>query len=139
MQQLIEFAANHMILVAALGAAIVFIITTEIRLRGGARSISTHETVRLINDRDAILVDVRDSNEYKTAHILNARNIPLARLADDANNLLKDKSRPIIVYCRSGTRTNEACKILTTAGYQNVAQLKNGFLAWQEANLPIEK
>jgi rhodanese-related sulfurtransferase len=139
MQQLLEFAGNHMILVAALGAVIVFIITTELRLRGGARSITVHEAVRLINDADAIVVDVRDSAEYKSAHILNARNIPLARLAVDAENMLKDKSRPVIVYCKSGNRTNEACKMLSAAGYQNVRQLKNGFFAWQDASLPVVK
>jgi len=139
MQQLMEFAGNHMTLVAALGAVIVFIITTEIRLRGTAQSVTALEAVRLINDEDAMVVDVRDSGEYKSAHILNARNIPLARLADDAVNTLKNKEKPIIVYCKSGQRSNEACKILSAAGYQSVRQLKNGFLSWQEASLPIEK
>ena len=140
MQQLLEFAGNHMVLVAALGAVIVFIITTEVRLRsGGARSVTAHEAVRLINDTDAILIDIRDGTEYKSAHILNARNIPLSRLSDDAHNFLKDKSRPVIVYCKTGSRTGEACKLLSAAGYQDVRQLKNGLFAWQEAGLPIEK
>lgn len=139
MQQLLEFAGNHMILVAALGAVIVFIVTTEIRLRGGPRSVTALEAVRLINDEDAIMLDIRESGEYKSAHILNAKNIPLARLANDSGNVLKNKTKPIIVYCKSGQRSNEACKILRTAGYQSVMQLKNGIFSWQDANLPIEK
>jgi rhodanese-related sulfurtransferase len=139
MEQLLEFATNHRFLVAALGAVIVFIIVTEIRLRGAAKSINTQQAVRLINDDDALILDVRDSNEYKAAHILNALHIPMAKLATEASNVIKDKSRPIIVCCKSGNRSSEASKILSAAGYTNVSQLKNGFFAWQDANLPIEK
>ncbi len=139
MQQILEFAGNHTILVAALGAVITFIIVTEVRLRTGARSISAHDAVRKVNDSDATIIDIRESSEYKNAHILNARNIPAARLATDIEEVVRDKTRPIIVYCRSSQRTNDACKTLLAAGYQDVSQLKNGLLGWQDANLPIEK
>ena len=139
MQQILEFAGNHTVLIAALGATIVFIIVTEIRLRSGAKAITAHDMVRKINDSNPIIIDVRDSSEFKSGHIINARNIPLARLATDAESQLRDKTRPIIVYCKSGSRTNEACKILLANGYQDVSQLKSGILGWQDASLPVKK
>lgn len=139
MERLLEFAGNHTILVAALGAIIVYIVFTEVKRLGGSRAINAHEVVRLINDENALLIDVRESSDFKTGHILNARNIPQARLITDISNLVKDKSRPIVLYCKTGSRTNEACRALRAAGYENVSQLKNGYFAWQDANLPVEK
>ncbi len=139
MQQILEFAGNHPLLVAALGATIVFIFVNEMRVRSGIKAITAHDAVRKINDSSAVIIDVRESSEFKSGHIVNARNIPVARLAADVETQIRDKSKPIIVYCRTGNRSNEAGKKLIASGYQDVSQLKSGILGWQEANLPVEK
>jgi len=51
----------------------------------------------------------------------------------------KFKSKPILVSCRSGQRSAQACRILKKQGFENVTNLAGGVMAWESANLPMEK
>ncbi len=64
----------------------------------------------------AILLDVRTREEYAGGHVPGSRNIPLDRLS----TAKLEKSRPIFVYCRSGTRSAQACAQLTEQGYEAI-------------------
>lgn len=139
MEKLPEFVMNHPFLCAGLAAVIVFIIVTELRRRTGARAVSAREAVQLINGHDAAVVDIREPADYKAGHILNARHIPLARLAEEAGRISGDKNRPVIVYCKSGTMAPGACAQLVAEGYRQVCYLKNGIYGWLDENLPLEK
>ena len=139
MPQIIEFFGNHPYLLAGLAGSIIFIVISEIRLRAGPRGISTAEAVRAINDEDALVLDVRNASEYKTGHIINAKNLPVSSLVDEIGSLVKDKSKPIIAYCKSGSQSSAACQSLLKAGYEKVCYLKSGLYSWQEASLPMEK
>lgn len=65
-----------------------------------------------------LLVDVRSAAEFADGHIQGARNIPVQELERKLRELPKDK--PIILYCRSGSRSGMALQILQTAGYTNI-------------------
>ncbi len=71
------------------------------------------------NDK-AILVDVRSPAEYEGGHIPNATLLPVENVAQKAEDVLKDKEAPIVVYCRSGSRSAKAAKLLRKAGYNTV-------------------
>lgn len=103
------------------------------------KEISVAEAVQLINRRDAVVVDVRDSGEYAAGHIANARHIPEAQLADRLKELDKFKSRPIIVSCRSGSRAAGAVGVLAKNGFSEVFALRGGIAAWQQAGMPLVK
>jgi len=109
------------------------------RLSGQSNEIGTVETVQLINRRDALVIDVRESSEYASGHIANSRHIPLAQLADHLKSLEKFKTRPIIVNCRSGSRAAGAVGILRKNGFNEVFTLRGGILAWAQASMPLEK
>lgn len=68
----------------------------------------------------AILLDVRSPGEYESGHIPNAILFPVEEIAQRAEEVLKDKEAPIIVYCHSGHRSAKAAKILRNAGYTTV-------------------
>ena len=68
-----------------------------------------------------------------------ARHIPLRDLARRAEEIAKWKDKPVLVTCKNGTRAGAACRVLKTAGFAHVAQLKGGLAAWQQASLPVEK
>jgi rhodanese-related sulfurtransferase len=95
--------------------------------------------VQLINRRDAVVIDVRDSGDFAAGHIANARHIPEAELADRIRELQKFKSRPIIVSCRTGSRSAIASGILRKNGFSDVFALRGGIAAWQQANMPLER
>lgn len=109
------------------------------RFTGQGNEIGTLEAVQLINRRDALVIDVRESAEYAAGHIGNARHIPLAQLADHLKTLEKFKTRPIIVNCRSGSRSSGAVSILRKNGFNEAFTLRGGTLAWVQAGMPLEK
>lgn len=139
MEKLPQFILNHPFLFAALAAVIVFIIVTELRRKTGARAITAREAVQLINSRDAVVVDIREPADYKAGHILNAKHIPLSRLVEESGRISADKTRPVIVYCKTGMAAPGACTRLKAEGYQQVSYLKNGIYGWLDENLPLEK
>ena len=53
--------------------------------------------------------------------------------------LKKHQGKPIIVSCRSGAQSSQACRHLRSAGFTDVYNLKGGMLAWQNANLPVTR
>ncbi len=65
------------------------------------------------NTSDAVLLDVREVDEYRSGHIPGAVNVPLSRI--DAIDIPKDK--PLYVYCLRGTRSKKAVNILKRMGY----------------------
>ncbi|HEX8962853.1 MAG TPA: rhodanese-like domain-containing protein [Rhodocyclaceae bacterium] len=103
----------------------------------GTGGISVAEATNLINREDGIVLDVRESNEWTTGHIPNARHIALGQLAGHISELEKLKDKPIIVCCASGNRSSSACATLTKAGFGRVFNLAGGIGAWRDAGLPV--
>ncbi len=102
----------------------------------GVEQADTLKATRLYND-DALVLDVREDNEYAAGHIPQARHIPLGQLGGRLQELDKFKSRPILVTCRSGQRSARACGMLKKAGFETVYNQAGGILAWERANLPV--
>lgn len=73
--------------------------------------------VRLADDSNITLLDVRTVKEYEEKHLKNAINIPVQQLDHSLSRLEKVKSKPIIVYCRSGSRSIKASRILEKNGF----------------------
>lgn len=138
MQQLIEFLANHWLLTSALFAVLLLMVANEIWTTvKGEKRLSPADAVRLINDQNAVVLDVRSPADFKKGHLLNALNIPSARLADRVNELAKFKDRPVLCYCALGSVSPQACSKLRELGFATVYSLKGGLNAWQGASLPV--
>ncbi|MBL6749670.1 MAG: rhodanese-like domain-containing protein [Nevskia sp.] len=135
---LVEFFHHHAGLFAALGALVAALIANEIHgnLIGGRR-LTPQDAVRLINDREALVVDVRTAADFKKSHLLNAVNLPLAKLEERAGELGKDRARPLLVYCALGGTANEAAAKLRKLGFAEVYPLRGGLNGWMNSNLPV--
>jgi len=99
-----------------------------------AREISSDEARKLIED-GAQLVDVRAEHEWEAGRIAGAVHVPLAELAERTGEL--DPERPVVLYCRGGTRSTMATDALAEAGF-DAAKLTEGIVGWAEADLPLE-
>lgn len=82
-----------------------------------------------------LVLDVRQPEEYREAHIAGAKLIPLGELQRKMDELPKGKE--IICVCASGSRSHSATKLLIQAGY-TVFDLKGGMFTWQRAGLPVK-
>jgi rhodanese-related sulfurtransferase len=136
----LTFVQNHPLLILGLVAIIGVIVWTEIgRLNRKYKQVNTAEAVRLLNQDDSVVLDVREDAEVRTGKIKGAKHIPLAQLKTRLAELDSAKTKPVLVYCRSGNRSSHACNQLTKAGFSNVSNLAGGISAWESANLPISK
>lgn len=104
----------------------------------GVEQADTLKATRLFND-DALILDVREDKEYAAGHIPKAKHIPLGSLNTRIHELDKYKNKPILVSCRSGQRSARACGMLKKAGFETVFNQSGGIIAWERANLPVEK
>ena len=71
------------------------------------------------NEKNAILLDVRTSQEYREGHIPGSKNVPLQQL-DKLEELTENKDTVLYVYCHSGARSRQATNFLQYMGYTNV-------------------
>ena len=110
-------------------------------IRGANRSgtLSTLQATQLINQKDAVVIDIRDQADYQRGHILNAKSFPDKVLAERKTELEKLKSAPIIVSCDTGQRAGPAAQKLREMGFTEVFVLQGGLNAWREAGLPVTK
>lgn len=138
MDPLLQFVALHPVLMSALGLVVVLLILNEMSgAITGEKRLSPMAAVRLINDRSALVVDVRAATDFKRGHILNALSVPQPRLAERIGELGKDKARPIVVYCALGGVAAQATHQLKKAGFQEVYPLQGGLNGWMSASLPV--
>lgn len=140
MDQFLVFASNHWALFVALFVIVALLIWSVVYAGlQGISKVSPLDATRLINHEDAVVLDVREDNEYKQGHIINSLHIPLKVLASQTNKLEKYKGRPIIAICRSGQQSVNACTTLRKHGFERVYNLSGGIVAWQNASLPLTK
>jgi len=129
---------NHPFLFAGLASVMGMIMFTEFqRAAASGSALSITEATRLQSDSDAIFLDIRDNQQFKNGHLLDAKNIPLKSLAGKVSELSKFKKKPIIIYCENGMRSNKACGILGKAEFADLYTLQGGIAAWEKASLPL--
>lgn len=126
------FLFKLFVLMAVLVPAVAF---AEIKNEGAAK------VDELIKSGKYVVIDVRTPEEYAAGHINGAVNYDY--YSDDFEEKLEenltDKSKPYIVYCRSGKRSLYSAQIMEELGYKDVTNLDGGFLAWESAGKPVVK
>ena len=103
-------------------------------------AVSVEEAQQLIDERDDLIVlCVGTEEEYDEGYIASAVLIPVAELSERLGEI--DKSKAVLVYCRIGARSDEACQILADNGFSEVYDLMGGTDAWRkgggEINYPL--
>ena len=91
----------------------------------------TAEAAKKIMDsgEKVVILDVREQGEYDEGHIAGSILIPYTEIENKAQEMLPDKDKQILVYCRSGRRSKIAAKILSKLGYTNVKEF-GGIIDW---------
>jgi rhodanese-related sulfurtransferase len=139
MGQLAEFAGNHVLLVLGLLGSFALAVGYELRLKAsGLTQVSAGEAVKLIN-RSAIVLDIRSPEAYRSGHIVNAKNISLAELQADPDQLNKKKNKLLLTVCETGAQAGKAANLLRRAGFENTFSLRGGIRGWQSESLPLVK
>lgn len=83
----------------------------------------------------ALLIDVREPDEWQQGHAPDATLIPLGSLATRLADIPRD--RDVLLICRSGNRSGTAQRQLLERGYERVFNVRGGMQAWANAGLPV--
>ncbi|HYT58329.1 MAG TPA: molybdopterin-synthase adenylyltransferase MoeB [Verrucomicrobiae bacterium] len=83
------------------------------------------------NGKSHVLLDVRESDEWRQGHLEGALPLPRGFLEIKVETAIPDKNAPIIAYCAGGVRSLLAAKAMKEMGYQNVSSMSGGYTAWK--------
>lgn len=134
--QLLEFAQNHPLLVGAFVVVLLAWLAFESR-RSATGGVSSGEATSLINREDAMVLDIREIKEFKAGHIAGAINVPADKLDNNMQRLEKHKEKPIIVVDKMGQHSGAVVTKLNKAGYSGARRLKGGHSQWVADSLPV--
>ena len=93
---------------------------------------------KLKSAKQAQLIDVRTPEEYKDGHLKSAANIDYKNQAFKDQIAKLDKSKPVFVYCLGGVRSAAAAEILHESGFNEIYDMKGGYLKWTSAGKLID-
>lgn len=99
------------------------------------KPISADALKRRLDAGEAVLIDVRESDEHAREHIVGARLAPLSAI--DAHDFDRDHDRAAVFHCRSGMRTQANAATLLSRGFREAYFLDGGIEAWKAAGLPV--
>jgi rhodanese-related sulfurtransferase len=103
-------------------------------LAGNQVEVSTEDTAKAIADDSAQVVDVREDYEREAGHVAGTRHIALGQVAAEAESI--DRERPVIFYCRVGSRSLMAAQAFRRAGF-DAYSMAGGVLQWADEGRPL--
>jgi rhodanese-related sulfurtransferase len=98
--------------------------------------ISPDEAQAQTERGDAVLIDVREGEDWREEHAKGAKHLERGTIELEIEERVPDLKTPIICYCGGGSRSALVTESLKKMGYENVRSLAGGFRAWKEAGLP---
>jgi rhodanese-related sulfurtransferase len=135
MARFLEFLVDHWML-SSLWMVLFATLLAYLNAKAG-KGLSPQQVTRIINQDDGLVLDIREHKDFERGHIVNAINIPLAKLAERVVELDKKKDRPIIVICQIGHSAAEAVTLLQERGFERAARMSGGMSEWHAQGLPV--
>lgn len=140
MEQFIDFLFDEWPLTLAFVFIVVLLGRSFLEpILTGVKDLKPQDAVRLMNDENSLILDVRLEKEFKDGHILEATHIPLGSLESRIKEISEKKNDPVVIYCQTGMRSKQAGSVLKKHGFETMYSLEGGLNAWINANLPINK
>lgn len=107
--------------------------------RSRIREVTVAETKERMNASNGVrLIDVREDNEWQTAHAAGAEHLGKGIIERDIEESVPEKGTEVILYCGGGFRSALAADVLQQMGYTNVFSMAGGWKAWKDSGAAIE-
>jgi len=101
--------------------------------------ISASDAATKAKSDDAVIIDVREKDEFDESHIPDAVHMSRGMLEMEVEEQFPDRNTEIICHCGGGGRSALAAETLQAMGYKNVRSMAGGLKAWKAAGLPTTK
>jgi rhodanese-related sulfurtransferase len=108
-------------------------------VQAGDDLVSPKEASVLTAEKKAVIIDVREDDEWNAEHIAGAVHIPLNQLDARLSELQSYKDTTVITQCRSGKRSLKALELLKAAGFTKVSSMDGGIVAWSKDGLATQQ
>jgi rhodanese-related sulfurtransferase len=131
----LEFLAQQWILVAALLAVVVMLFMHETRKSG--TSLTPQKAINLVNAEGGVFVDLRDTADFRSGHIVDAMHIPASKLMNNTGLLENYRDKPVVLVCKMGQSAGPVGKKLNADGFQKVNVMTGGMMEWKNLQLPV--
>ncbi|WP_032107971.1 rhodanese-like domain-containing protein [Necropsobacter massiliensis] len=136
-----DFAKNHSLMVIAWLAVFIMVVytltksvTTKVKVIGNAQAVS------LINNDDAVVIDLRTIDEFERGHIINSINLLPSEIKNqNVGKIEQHKEHAVILTCATGMSAGASAELLSKQGFSRVYTLKDGIGGWRSENLPLVK
>ena len=138
MEHLVEFIGRHWPLVTLFLILLVLAAVFEgLALRKQAKSLSTDKAIDLINNHQAMIVDIRPLEQFNEGHIIHA--IRAVEADFKLPNFQRHKDKPIILVCARGLESSPLASRLQALEFKQIFSLAGGLESWKAAQLPLVK
>jgi rhodanese-related sulfurtransferase len=139
MKEIYLFLQNHSMLSMALIVVLILLFIIELlRLKQSAHRVGPLEATHLINHQNAVVLDIRSQEAFRSGHIIGAISLPLMDLEKKYKKIEKYSKQPIIIVCAASLESSRAASFLLKNSY-NAHILAGGIRAWKEADMPLVK
>lgn len=135
-ENILIFAQQQFVLVISF-VVLVFLFFRHESAKGGEK-LSCQQVVQAVNANEAVLLDVREGKEFESGHLVDAINIPHAKINDSLKQLEKHRQKRIIVIDKMGQHSGAVVKSLVAQGFEAV-RMGGGISEWQQDGLPLVK
>lgn len=103
-----------------------------------AGQLTAEAALTKIQNGSITAIDVRQPDEYASAHVPGAVNVPHDQIDEYLEKISHLRGQPLLIYCRSGRRAALAEQSFTKLGYTKLYHLEGDMLGWQEKQLPVK-
>jgi rhodanese-related sulfurtransferase len=137
MEHLSQFITNHWLLwLAFIGILALVFINELMTQKKKAKQLTPQAAVAMINNEQAVIIDIRDKESFQKGHIIDSINASVEDFEQPKMNKYKNKN--IIIACARGLQSPAVAAKIRTQGYHPLI-LGGGVAAWQSADLPLVK
>ena len=131
------FISQNFIAVTLLLLSLIALIVHE--GRKGGKKLSPSEATRKINKEEALVVDLRPSQEFSSGHIAGSINVQVDKLEQHLTTKRHSKETPVILVCKTGVASKKLGVSLIKAGYLDVNVVSGGMMTWEGNGMPLSK
>ena len=131
------FISQNFIAVTLLLLSLIALIVYE--GRKGGKKLSPSEATRKINKEEALVVDLRPSQEFSSGHIAGSINVQVDKLEQHLTTKKHSKEIPVILVCKTGVASKKSGVSLIKAGYLDVNVVSGGMMTWEGNGMPLSK
>jgi rhodanese-related sulfurtransferase len=135
----VKFVVDNLLLIFIALSSGAMLAWPRLRGGGGGGALTVQGAVQLMNRERAVVIDVREPDEFATGRVAGSRNLPLGQLEQKLAGAVKNKSVPLLLMCARGPRAQRAAVIAKKLGYEQAQVISGGMKSWNDANLPVEK